>query len=147
MTEATTPPTFYPYFGYRDAAAALRWLAEAFGFEIVTQNPGPDDTIAHAEMRFGNGAIMLGSYTEEQLRADPQPPIGHGIYVFVEDVDAHFARAQAAGARIVYGPEDTPWGTRRYRCLDPEGYEWSFGTYRPAGNGASAGESRTQGGA
>ena len=57
--------------------------------------------------------------------------VGQGLYVYVEDVDAHFAQARAGGARLVYPPEDTEWGTRRYRVLDPEGYEWSFGSYRP----------------
>ena len=56
----------------------------------------------------------------------------HGVYVYVEDVDAHYWQAQAAGAEIVFPPEETGWGTRRYRVLDPEGYEWSFGNYRPA---------------
>jgi uncharacterized glyoxalase superfamily protein PhnB len=58
--------------------------------------------------------------------------------VYVEDVDEHFERARAGGARVVYPPEDTQWGTRRYRLLDPEGYEWSFGNYRP---GTAAGGS------
>jgi len=49
----------------------------------------------------------------------------------VDDVDAHHGRG-SAGARIVYGPEDTDFGTRRYRALDPEGYEWGFGTYSPS---------------
>jgi len=59
----------------------------------------------------------------------PELPTGHGIYVVVEDMDTHHERAKAAGACIVYGPEDTDFGTRRYRIPDPEGYEWSFGTY------------------
>ena len=98
------PPTFYPYFGYRDAAAALQWLMRAFGFETVVQAAGPDGSIVHAEMRFGNGGIMLSSYTDEQLAANPQPPTGYRVYVYVDDVDAHCERAQAAGARIVFGP-------------------------------------------
>jgi len=52
--------------------------------------------------------------------------------VVVDDVDAHYERAKAAGARIVYDPENTDFGTRRYRTLDPEGYEWSFGTDSPS---------------
>jgi uncharacterized glyoxalase superfamily protein PhnB len=63
--------------------------------------------------------------------------VGQGIYAYVEDVDAHFARARAGGARVVYPPEDTGWGTRRYRVLDPEGYEWGFGSYRPDTVGGS----------
>ncbi len=53
--------------------------------------------------------------------------------MYVEDVDAHFERARAGGARVVYPPEDTEWGSRRYRVLDLEAYEWSFGSYRPGG--------------
>lgn len=120
-------PTFYPYFGYKDVVAAIRFLTEAFGFETSTEIPGDNGTITHAEMTFGNGAMMLGTATSDR----PQPT-EHGIYVFVDDVDAHYERAKTAGATIVYPPESTEWGTRRYRCLDIERYEWSFGNYRPS---------------
>jgi uncharacterized glyoxalase superfamily protein PhnB len=53
------------------------------------------------------------------------------------DVDAHFERARASGARVVYPPEDTEWGTRRCRALVQEGYEWSFGNYPPGTVGNS----------
>lgn len=135
MTEAPRPagPTIIPYCGYRDAAAALRWLAEAFGFEERQEFSAPDGTVMHAEMAFGGGVVMIGT-GEPPAEGDAAStsPTGHGVYVVVNDVDAHHARAEAAGARIVYGPEDTEFGTRRYRALDPEGYEWSFGTYSPS---------------
>jgi uncharacterized glyoxalase superfamily protein PhnB len=132
-------PTMYPYFGYRDAALALQWLADAFGFEKTVEIHGPDGTILHAEMRFGAGAILLGTVDDEQSGQVPKDTsAAHGIYVYVEDVDAHYERARAAGAHIVYGPEDTEFGTRRYRALDPEGYEWSFGTYRPSTSAGSS---------
>jgi uncharacterized glyoxalase superfamily protein PhnB len=128
-----TQPTIIPYFVYRDGAAALKWLADAFGLEQITAFTGPDGSILHAEMRFGNGAIMLGTATGEQRAQVPWDlPAGRGIYLYVEDVDAHYERARAAGAHIVYPPEDTEFGTRRYRALDLDGYEWSFGTYRPS---------------
>lgn len=134
MTEVPRPagPTIVPYFGYRDAAAALRWLAEAFGFEEKQAFAAPDGTVMHAEMAFGGGVVMIGT-GEPPAGGDASAtsPTGHGIYVVVDDVDAHHGRAEAAGARIVYGPEDTEFGTRRYRALDLEGYEWSFGTYGP----------------
>ena len=130
MSQNNTVPTFYPYFGYKDAAAAIEFLSEAFGFEKTAEVPGDNGTIIHAEMSFGNGAIMLGTPTNNIAS-----PAGHGIYVFVDDVDVHYERAKAAGASIVYPPESTEWGTRRYRCLDLEGYEWSFGNYRPAIHG------------
>lgn len=128
-------PTIFPYFVYRDGAAALEWLAAAFGFEKTSEVPGPDGTV-HAEMRFGASAIMLGTATDEQREQSPWDlPSGHGIYVYVDDVDAHYERAKSAGAKIVYPPGDTEWGTRRYRALDLDGYEWSFGTYKPSTGG------------
>ena len=126
---------FVPYLSYENAAEALDWLERAFGFERTLAYPGPDGKIMHAEMRFGAARLMMGS------GASPTPidpggtsPNGHGIYVVVEDVDDHHRRAVESGARIVYPPEDTEFGTRRYRALDVEGYEWSFGTYDPAGS-------------
>jgi hypothetical protein len=77
---------------------------------------------------------MMGT-AEHQSAPLVGASVGQGVYV--EDIDAHFERAQAAGARVVYPPEDTEWGTRRYRVLDPEGYEWSFGNYQPGTAGDS----------
>ena len=128
-------PTMYPYLSYRDAASALRFLEEAFGFTTTVRWDAPDGTVQHAEVTFGDGALMMGT-AEHQSATLEGASVGQGVYVYVEDIDAHFESAQAARARVVYPPEDTDWGTRRYRVLDPEGYEWSFGNYRPgtAGN-------------
>ena len=123
-------PTMYPYLSYRDAASALSFLEEAFGFTTTVRWDAPDGTVQHAEVTFGDGALMMGT-AEHQSAPLEGASVGQGIYVYVEVIDAHFERAQAAGARVVYPPEDTDWGTRRYRVLDPEGYEWSFGNYRP----------------
>jgi uncharacterized glyoxalase superfamily protein PhnB len=124
--------TFVPYLAYADAAAAMTFLESAFGFIRSLEYPDEHGSIQHAEMQYGSGAIMLGTGADQQR--DPAKltiPPGRGIYIIVTDVDAHHARAAAAGAKIVWPPEDTPFGTRRYRALDPEGYEWSFGTYAP----------------
>ena len=127
------PPALFPYLSYRDAAAALDWLAEAFGFVKTVAFQDDAGTVMHAEMTCGHGAIMLGASTGPQpAEAGASGELEHGIYVYVEDVDAHYRQAQAAGAEIVFPPEDSEWGTRRYRVRDPEGYEWSFGNYRPA---------------
>jgi uncharacterized glyoxalase superfamily protein PhnB len=86
-------------------------------------------------MTFGGGAIMLGTGEppgRDAGREGELSPTAHGVYVVVDDVDAHHEQAVAAGARVVYPPADTEFGTRRYRPLDAEGYEWSFGSYRPA---------------
>jgi uncharacterized glyoxalase superfamily protein PhnB len=86
-------------------------------------------------MTFGGGAIMLGTGEppgRDAGREGELSPTAHGVYVVVDDVDAHHEQAVAAGARVVYPPADTEFGTRRYRPLDAEGYEWRFGSYRPA---------------
>lgn len=126
------PQTFVPYLGYADADAALKFLESAFGFVTSADYRDDNGVVMHAEMQFGHGAIMLGTGPDQQRDpANMAVPPGRGVYVIVDDVDSHHARATAAGATIVYGPEDTPFGTRRYRALDSEGYEWSFGTYAP----------------
>ena len=80
----------------------------------------------HGEMAFGNGVIMMGTADTAPAKQSP------GVYLVVADVDAHYERAKTAGATIVYPPEDTEFGTRRYRARDLEGHEWSFGTYAPS---------------
>lgn len=132
MSAIPTDFGFVPYLSYRDAAAALDWLEAVFGFERTLVHSGDDGMVMHAEMRFGAARLMMGT-GEAPAAIDPggQSPVGHGIYCVVADVDAHFERARKAGANIVYPPEDTEFGTRRYRSLDLEGYEWSFGTYAP----------------
>ncbi len=124
--------TFVPYFAYQDAAEAIAYLERCFGFTCSARYPDDRATIQHAEMQYGSGAIMLGTGADQQR--DPArlaTPPGRGIYLVVDDLDGHFAHAEAAGATIVYPPEDTEFGTRRYRALDSEGFEWSFGTYAP----------------
>ncbi|QPH53671.1 VOC family protein [Pontivivens ytuae] len=116
-------PHIVPYLSYRDAKAAMAFLTEAFGLTTVTAYEDAG-VLQHGEMAWRDGLIMLGT-------AEIAPSVSPGIYLVVEDVDAHHARAVKAGAEIVYGPEDTPFGTRRYRAKDPEGHEWSFGTYAP----------------
>lgn len=125
-----TAPTFYPTLLYEDAPAAIEWLKRAFAFEERMVVPGPGGTIAHAELSYGDGIVMLGS----KAAADPPggPPGRQSIYVAVEDTDAHHDRAKAAGAEIVRELVDTDYGSRDYAALDPEGHQWNFGTYRPA---------------
>lgn len=121
-----TGPSIVPYLSYVDAKAAIAFLNAAFGLETVQAYEDEAGALQHGEMRWQGDVIMLGTVPADAPKASP------GIYLVVEDVDAHFARAKAAGAEIVYPPEDTDWGTRRYRAKDPEGHEWSFGTYQPS---------------
>jgi uncharacterized glyoxalase superfamily protein PhnB len=124
---------------YQDAPKAIDWLSRAFGFERHLVVPGENESIAHAQLRFGNGMIMLGSagkhgggYDElVQTVAEAGGRGTQGIYVIVDDVDAHCVRARAAGAEIVMPPKDEDYGGRGYTCRDLEGNVWSFGSYDP----------------
>jgi uncharacterized glyoxalase superfamily protein PhnB len=134
-----TTATVIPSLRYRDAAKAIDWLCRAFGFERHLVVPGEEGGIAHAQLGFGHGMIMLGSagrhgggYDElVQTPAEAGGTPTQGIYVIVEDADGHCARARAAGAEIVLPLSDKDYGGRDYTCRDPEGHVWSFGTYDP----------------
>jgi uncharacterized glyoxalase superfamily protein PhnB len=121
--------SFFPAMGFKDAPRAVAWLAEAFGFERHAVYEDGGGGIAHAELRFGNGIVMLGS----KRPPDPANPwtTEQGVYVAVDDIEAHYARAKAAGAEIVRPLADTEYGSREYSARDLEGHLWSFGTYRP----------------
>ena len=121
--------SLFPALSYADAPAAVSWLERAFGFSPHAVYEDGQGGIAHAELRFGNGIVMFGS----KRPPDPANPwtTDKGIYVAVDDVDAHHARAQAAGAEIVRPLADTDYGSREYSVRDLEGNLWSFGTYRP----------------
>ena len=125
----------FPEIVYDDAPAALEWLARAFGFVAGEVIEGADGTIAHAEMHYGAGTIMPKSAVAKDAFALKSPRALHGLsqclYVTVDDPDAHYRRAKAAGARIVMQPFDTDYGARNYSAYDLEGHLWSFGTYLP----------------
>jgi uncharacterized glyoxalase superfamily protein PhnB len=123
-------PNIFPALRYSDAPAAIDWLGHAFGFEKQFVVPGDNNTVAHAQLRFGAGMIMMGSGG----KPDPKNPWSaekYGTYVVVDDIDAHFARAKAAGARIERPPTNTDYGAREYSARDCDGHLWSFGTYDP----------------
>ena len=117
-------PSIVPYLSYKNGAAAIDFLVTAFGFAVNIRADADDGSVEHAELVYGEGVVLMGT-------AD-LPTGSPGIYVVVEDVDAHYANAIKNGAHLVYPPEDTAWGTRRYRCKDLEGHEWTFGSYSPS---------------
>ncbi len=121
----------FPTLTYRDASAAIDWLEAAFGFAPAMVHPGPDGTIAHAEMSHGAGRVMLGSARSDGWGALAPPPGSGAAYVVVSDPDAHCARARAGRRQIVRELTDQDYGSRDYAARDPEGNLWSFGTYRP----------------
>ena len=119
----------FPALRYKNGTAAIAWLGKAFGFEKQMVVPGPDGGVAHAQLKFGPGVIMVGSGKHEP--GNPWDQVSQGIYVYVEDVDAHYRRAKAAGAEIVRDLQDTDYGSREYSARDLDGHLWSFGTYNP----------------
>jgi uncharacterized glyoxalase superfamily protein PhnB len=121
-------PTVFPTLHYDDAPAAIDFLTAAFGAARHAVYADGKRTIVHAELRLGNGIVMLGP-----ARAEASATRGKGseIYVAVDDPDAHCARAREAGAEIVRDLNDTDYGSREYAARDPEGNVWSFGTYQP----------------
>jgi uncharacterized glyoxalase superfamily protein PhnB len=121
-------PTVVPALYYQDPKAALAFLEAAFGFEISLCIVDESGKIAHSEMRLGNGRIMVGGLGWYDWTKSPHLLDGvntQTIHLEVEDVEAHFARAKAAGAAIVGEPEDQFYGARTYRARDPEGHFWS----------------------
>ena len=108
--------------------AAIRFLVDAFGFTEHEVHKGPDGEIAHAELSFDNGMVMLGPSGGAEAVFDTG---AQSIYVVADDVDALHDRAVAAGAEIVYPLTDQDYGSRDFSAKDPGGNVWSFGTYRP----------------
>jgi len=110
-----------------------KWLNKAFGFEQQFVVPGENNTVAHAQLRLGSGMIMMGSVG----KLDPKSPWAterFGTYVVVPDIEAHYARAKSAGAKIERPLADTEYGSREYSARDCDGHLWSFGTYDPYAN-------------
>ena len=129
-----------PGMRYHDAPAAIDFLCQAFGFEKGLVVPGEQaGTIAHAQLRFGNGMIMLGTAGAhggdlDELMTTPRDTGGRNTqsaYVIVEDPKTHHDRAVASGAEIVLQLEDKDYGGSGYTCRDLEGHLWSFGDYDP----------------
>ncbi|MFZ3469445.1 VOC family protein [Streptomyces sp. 4.24] len=125
-------PSICPTLLYTDAKAAIQQLTEAFGFTQVAAYEGEDGAVAHAELSYGNGMVMLGSkgtgsaFDKVMEAAGPA-----GVYVVVEDVDAHHRRAVEHGVEILMEPADQDYGSRDYMARDTGGNVWSFGTYAP----------------
>ncbi|MFI5925357.1 VOC family protein [Micromonospora sp. NPDC051543] len=120
--------TVYPILRYPDPRAAIDWLCSAFGFRVHAVHEASDGTVAHAQLVLDTGMVMLGP----RVGAAPPPAEDDwSVYVAVPDVDAHCARARAAGADITREPFDTDYGSRDYAARDLAGIQWSFGTYRP----------------
>ena len=129
MEDPFRRPSFGSAVFYRDPWAALDWLEKAFGFERSMVITDKDGRLAHSEMKFGDGYLMVGSEWADFV-ASPASVGGkntQSIHVQLRDgIDAHCERAKAAGAAILMEPADQFYGDRTYRARDLEGHVWSF---------------------
>jgi uncharacterized glyoxalase superfamily protein PhnB len=130
MEDQFRRPTFGSALFYKDPFAALDWLERAFGFERSMVITDAEGRLAHSEMRLGDGYVMVGSEWTDYV-ASPASVGGKNTQMvhiqLKEGIDAHCARARAAGAVIVREPADQFYGDRVYSARDPEGHVWSFG--------------------
>ena len=133
MADTTTNDTtaraaVIPVLVYEDLQAAHDFLVDAFGFTSGGLHRVDDGTVVHAEVRHGDAAIWLHRETDEHEMASPRGATTSpgGLEVVVPDVDAHYARAKAAGARIDSEPTDQDYGLREYGARDPENHRWWF---------------------
>jgi uncharacterized glyoxalase superfamily protein PhnB len=124
---------------YREPARMIDWLCEAFGFAVQIKVMESDGTIKHSELTYGDGLIMVSgeaSGPKTRFGTEMRSPFGagcntQGLLLYVDDVDAHCARARAAGARIVDEPSlhdygEEYWADRSYGATDPEEHLWWF---------------------
>jgi PhnB protein len=124
------PQRIVPYLLYEDVATAIEWLGRAFGFEEVLRVTGEEGDVNHAELRLGDESVFLGDPGGDYRGPKRLGARTAQVHVHVDDVDAHYERAVAAGAEIRQAPEDMPYGDRRYDAYDLERQLWSFATRR-----------------
>jgi uncharacterized glyoxalase superfamily protein PhnB len=123
-------PSLIPGLFYEDPDAAVEWLAKAFGFELRMSYTDDVGRIAYAEVELGEGVVALRPQRGHSPQ-DLSPRVAGGVNtahlaVAVPDVDAHCARAQQAGARVLEPLEDKFYGLRTYAVEDCEGHRWTF---------------------
>ena len=129
-----------PFIGYEDAAAAIDWLSNAFGFrEHGERSTDEKGVVTHAELELEGATIYLSTpagyasprtlraESESARRAYDNPWVIDGLFVQVDDVEAHHERAVAAGAKVLRELEEPGIGFRIYTAEDPEGHRWMFG--------------------
>lgn len=123
--------TITPAIIVRGAANAIDFYRKAFGAEVVERMDGPDGSIAHAEIRIGDSIVMLGDENPQYGTVSPMSTNGtpSSLHIYVDDVDAVFARALNAGAKVKYPIENAFWGDRYGKVTDPFGHEWGIATH------------------
>jgi PhnB protein len=129
-------PTGYagvtPYLIIRDAARALEFYKKAFGAKELMRFPAPGGKIGHAEIKIGDGIVMLADESPEMGHKSPQALGGTAITLmfYVPDVDAQFAKAVAAGGTVKQALKDQFYGDRSGTITDPFGHIWTIATHK-----------------
>jgi PhnB protein len=117
-----------------NAAQAIEWYKKALGAKEEGRAVGPDGKVMHASLRIGDSPVMMndamgGSKTAKAFGGSPI-----SLWLYVEDCDALYNRAVAAGAKVAPGPmgalQDQFWGDRTGTVIDPEGYHWTIATHK-----------------
>lgn len=125
--------TVTPNLVYRDCAKAIEFYQKALGAQEVSRFPAPDGScIWHAELRIGDSIVFVNDempgMQQSAPTADARAPVT--MWLYVQDCDAAFHRAVAAGAKPTMPPADMFWGDRVASIVDPYGYLWSFATHQ-----------------
>jgi uncharacterized glyoxalase superfamily protein PhnB len=121
--------TVFPCITFRDAKASIEWLERVIGAERLAVYEDDEGRVVHAEIRIGASSVMLG---DERAGSRATPRGASVVYVVVDDADAAYARAKAAGAQVSE-PVEQNYGSRGITITDPDGNRWSLGTYAGAG--------------
>jgi PhnB protein len=134
MSVKPIPEGYYsltPYLVCKGAEKAIAFYAKAFGAQETVRMPGPDGSIAHAEVKIGNSMLMLSDENKERGQLSPESLGGSpcSIMLYADDVDAVFQRALAAGAKAEMPPADMFWGDRMGNLVDPFGHKWAVATH------------------
>ena len=124
--------TVTPYLIVRNAAAALDFYKKAFGAVELMRFPGPGGKLMHAEIKIGDSPVMLADEMPEEGHVGPQTLGGAAVslMLYVENVDARFAQAIAAGATVKRAVADQFYGDRTGTLADPFGHVWSLATHK-----------------
>lgn len=124
--------TVFPCITFRDAKASFDWLERALGAQRLAVYEDDEGRVVHGELRIGDSTIMAG---DERAGSQATPPGVSVVYVVVDDADAAYERARAAGAELTE-PVSQDYGSRDVTVTDLDGNRWSLGTYRGAGEPA-----------
>jgi PhnB protein len=124
--------TATPYLIVKNAANAIEFYKKAFGATELMRLPGPGGRIMHAEIKIGNSPIMLADESPEMGHRSPQSLGGTpvSLLLYLNDVDAQFQQALAAGASVQRPLRDEFYGDRTGTVIDPYGHIWSLSTHK-----------------